>query len=205
MDDSKNIETSIYKEAEYKETKPEKQKMINGEMYFSGADYLVKEREECKDLCYDYNALRPSKTSEQNALIKKIFGKVGTNCFITAPFWCDYGCNISVGDNFYANHNLVILDCAKVTIGNNVFIAPDCGIYTAGHPIDAATRNSGYEYAYPITIGNDVWIGGGVKILPAVTVGNNVVIGAGSIVTKDIPDNSVAVGNPCKVIKKIEN
>ena len=166
---------------------------------------LVNDRMLCKEQCYDFNALRPSQTEEQTAMIKKIFGKVGSNCFITAPFWCDYGYNIEAGDNFYANHNLVILDCAKVTFGNNVFIAPDCGFYTAGHPVDAASRNEGWEYAYPINVGNDVWIGGGVKVMPGVTIGNNVVIGGGSVVVKDIPDNSIAVGNPCKVIKKIES
>ena len=129
----------------------------------------------CKEQCYDFNALRPLQTEQQSAMIKKIFGKVGANCFITAPFWCDYGYNIEAGDNFYANHNLVILDCAKVTFGNNVFIAPDCGFYTAGHPVDAASRNEGWEYAYPINVGNDVWIGGGVKVMPGVTIGNNAV------------------------------
>ena len=166
---------------------------------------LVNDRMICKEQCYDFNALRPSQTEQQTVMIKKIFGKVGANCFITAPFWCDYGYNIEAGDNFYANHNLVILDCAKVTFGNDVFIAPDCGFYTAGHPVDAASRNEGWEYAYPINVGNDVWIGGGVKVMPGVTIGNNVVIGGGSVVVKDIPDNSIAVGNPCKVIKKIES
>lgn len=183
----------------------ERQKMISGQLYKSGVKELANDRMLCKEQCYDFNTLRPSQTEQQSAMIKKIFGKVGANCFITAPFWCDYGYNIEAGDNFYANHNLVILDCAKVTFGNNVFIAPDCGFYTAGHPVDAASRNEGWEYAYPINVGNDVWIGGGVKVMPGVTIGNNVVIGGGSVVVKDIPDNSIAVGNPCKVIKKIES
>lgn len=147
----------------------ERQKMISGQLYKSGVKELVNDRMLCKEQCYDFNALRPSQTEEQTAMIKKIFGKVGSNCFITAPFWCDYGYNIEAGDNFYANHNLIILDCAKVTFGNNVFIAPDCGFYTAGHPVDAASRNEGWEYAYPINVGNDVWIGGGVKVMPGVT------------------------------------
>ena len=125
----------------------ERQKMISGQLYKSGVKELVNDRMICKEQCYDFNALRPSQTEQQTVMIKKIFGKVGANCFITAPFWCDYGYNIEAGDNFYANHNLVILDCAKVTFGNNVFIAPDCGFYTAGHPVDAASRNEGWEYA----------------------------------------------------------
>ena len=116
---------------------------------------------------------------------------------------CDFGYNIEVGENFYANHGCVILDCAKVTFGDNVFIAPNCGFYTAGHPIDSKRRNAGLEYAHPITVGNNVWFGGGVQVMPGVTIGNNVVIGSGSVVTKDIPDNVVAAGNPCKVLRAI--
>ena len=122
---------------------------------------------------------------------------------ITAPFWCDYGYNIRLGKNFYSNHNLVILDGAKVIFGDNVFVGPNCGFYTAGHPIDYERRNKGLEYAYPITVGSNVWFGGGVQVMPGVTIGDNVVIGAGSVVVKDIPSNCVAVGNPCKVIREI--
>lgn len=111
--------------------------------------------------------------------------------------------NIELGENFYANYNLVILDGAKVTFGDNVFVAPNCGFYTAGHPLDYERRNAGLGYAYPITVGDNVWIGGGVQVMPGVTIGSNVVIGGGSVVTKDIPDNCVAVGNPCKVIRPI--
>lgn len=131
-------------------------------------------------------------------------GKTGNNLTVESPFLCDYGYNIEVGENFYANYNCVMLDGAKITFGDNVLIAPDCGFYTAGHPIDAAQRNKGLQYDKPISVGDNVWIGGGVKVMPGVTIGNNVVIGGGSVVTKDIPDNVVAVGNPCRVIRKIE-
>ncbi len=116
---------------------------------------------------------------------------------------CDYGYNIEIGENFYANHNLIILDGSKVQFGDNVFIAPNCSFYTAGHPLDAERRNKGLEYAKPIKVGNNVWIGGNVIVLPGVTIGDNTVIGAGSVVNKDIPSNVVAVGNPCKVIKQL--
>ncbi len=161
------------------------------------------ELNECKDKCFEYNNIKPSMEEKKKELMKKILGKTKNFFRIESPFWCDFGYNTEIGENFYANHNLVILDCGKVTFGDNVFIAPDCGFYTAGHPIDTEQRNQGLEYAYPITVGNNVWIGGGTKVMPGVTIGNNVVIGAGSIVTKDIPDNVVAYGNPCKVIRPI--
>ena len=182
----------------------EKEKMQKQMLYDANYDKeLLQDRMDCKDLCYEYNHLRPSQVEEQKEIIRKIVGKTKKNFFITAPFWCDYGYNIELGENFYSNHNLVILDCAKVTFGDNVFIAPDCGFYAAGHPIDAERRNIGLEYAYPITVGNDVWIGGGVRVMPGVTIGSNVVIGSGSVVTKDIPDNVVAAGNPCRVLRPI--
>lgn len=119
------------------------------------------------------------------------------------PFRCDYGYNIEIGENFYSNYNCTILDCAKVTIGNNVLFAPNVSLFTAGHPIDATLRAQEYEYAFPITIGNDVWIGGNTVINPGVTIGSNVVIGSGSVITKDIPSNCIAAGNPCRVIRDI--
>jgi len=122
---------------------------------------------------------------------------------ITAPFWCDYGSNIEIGENFYTNHNCVILDCAKVTFGDNVLIGPNCGFYTAGHPLDAVRRNQGLEYARPIHIGHNVWIGGGVQVAPGFTIGDDAVIGAGSVVTKDIPTGVLAAGNPCRVIRDL--
>lgn len=182
----------------------EKEKMQKQMLYNANYDTeLIKERKIAKDLCYEFNQLRPSETKKQEKIIKKLFGKIKERFCITAPFWCDYGYNIEIGKNFYANHNLVILDCAKVVFGDNVFIAPNCGFHTAGHPMDYERRNQGLEYAYPITVGNNVWIGAGVQVMPGVTIGNNVVIGGGSLVNKDIPDNSLAVGNPCRVIREI--
>lgn len=182
----------------------EKEKMKNKMLYNANYDEeWIKERIIAKDLCYEYNQLKPSDLENQRKIIKKLFGKTKENFSIVSPFWCDYGYNIEVGDNFFANHNMIILDGAKVIFGDNVFIAPNCGFYTAGHPIDSERRNEGLEYAYPIIVGNDVWIGAGVHVMPGVTIGDNVVIGAGSVVVKDIPSNSVAVGNPCKVIRAI--
>lgn len=182
----------------------EKEKARLGLLYDANYDEeLLAERRRCKELCFQFNQLSPLKELEQKEIIGKLFGKTKENFCVIAPFYCDYGYNIDIGENFYSNHNLVILDGAKVEIGDNVFIAPNCCITTAGHPINIDERNRGLEYAYPIKIGNNVWIGAGANILPGVTIGDNVTIGAGSVVNKSIPANSIAVGNPCKVIKTI--
>lgn len=152
---------------------------------------------------YTYNNLPPEQQDARAELLRTILGKAGSNAWIEAPFYCDYGVNIEVGDNFFANYNLTILDVGKVTVGNNVLIAPNVSIYTAGHPLHPDSRNSGYEYGIDISIGDNVWIGGNVCILPGVHIGNNVVIGAGSVVTKDIPDDYIAAGNPCALIRTI--
>lgn len=181
----------------------EKEKMLRGELYDANYDKeLIEERRRCKIKCQEYNTL-PYDSDRRKELLSSILGSHGNEFTIEPSFWCDYGYNIHLGENFYSNHNLVILDGAMVRFGNNVFVAPNCGFYTAGHPINAEERNKGLEYARPITIGNDVWIGAGVQVMPGVTIGNNVVIGGGSVVVKNIPDNCVAVGNPCKVIKRI--
>lgn len=164
---------------------------------------FYKELTVCKDLCFEYNNIKPSLEVERKALLEKLLGKMGKDTNITQPFYCDFGYNIEVGDCFYTNHGCTILDGAKVTIGNHVFIAPNVCLSTANHPLDAKQRNAGIEYAEPITIKDSVWIGAGVIVLGGVTIGENVVIGAGSVVTKDIPDNVIAVGNPCKVLRKI--
>lgn len=182
----------------------EKEKMQQQLLYDANNDpALIRERAAAKELCHAFNHLEPSQAGRKAAILKKLLGKTAGAFSIVAPFWCDYGYDIEIGQNFYANHNTVILDGGKVTFGDNVYIAPNCGFHTAGHPIDFERRNQGLEYAYPITVGDNVWIGAGVQVMPGVTIGSDVVIGGGSVVVKDIPDHSVAVGNPCRVIRKI--
>lgn len=182
----------------------EKEKCRQGKLYDANNDAeLIAERQACKDVCHELNHLRPSQLAEREALLRKLLGKTQEHFLIEQPFYCDYGYNIEIGENFYSNVNCTILDGAQVTFGDNVFIAPNCGFYTAGHPLDVAQRNAGLEYARPITVGNNVWIGAQVCVLPGVTIGDNSVIGAGSVVTKSIPPNSVAIGNPCRVVRTI--
>ena len=184
-----------------KPEKSEKQKMIDGELYCPRVPELINALLNAKEMCYDYNNLRPKEIDKKKEILKKLFKKTGEEFYIESPFYCDYGFNITLGENFYANHNLVILDECEVTFGDNVFIGPNVGIYCAGHPINVELRNKGIEFAKKIIIGNNVWIGGSVCICPGVTIGDNVTIGAGSVVTKDIPSNVTAFGNPCRVFK----
>ena len=184
----------------------EKEKMLLGEIYDANNDpQLLVERDSCKNRCFEFNNIHPSDKEKRKEIIKNILGKTGEEYLVEQPFMCDYGYNIELGENFYSNHNLIILDAAKITFGDNVFIAPNCSFYTAGHPLNVEQRNKGLEYAYPISIGNNVWIGGNVTVLPGVTIGDNTTIGAGSVVTKDIPANVLAVGNPCRVIRDLVN
>ncbi|MDE6606030.1 MAG: sugar O-acetyltransferase [Clostridia bacterium] len=157
----------------------------------------------CKDKCFEYNKLNPNDRQSQRKMLEEILGNMGKEVMITPPFWCDYGYNISVGDYFYSNHNMIVTDGARVSFGNNVFVAPNCCFTTAEHAIDPQQRKAGIEIAKPITIGNNVWIGAGSTILAGVTIGDNSVIGAGSVVTKSIPANVIAVGVPCKVKREI--
>lgn len=178
--------------------------MLAGYLYDANYDgELIQERQAAKDLCFELNHIRPSDTERQKKILQKLLGKTGENVVFVSPFWCDYGYNTVIGNNFFANHNTVILDAARVSFGDNVFIGPNCGFYTAGHPMDYSVRNQGLEYAYPISVGDNVWIGGGVTVCPGVSIGSNVVIGAGSVVVSDIPSDTVAVGNPCKVIRRM--
>lgn len=181
----------------------EKEKLAAGELY-NGADReLTDDRVAAKKLCMEYNGITYNDYTKRERLLERLLAFKGENTWIEPSFFCDYGYNIILGDNFYANHNCVILDCAEVTFGDNVFIGPNCGFYTAAHPLDYKTRNSGLEYAKPIKVGSNVWIGGNVCVMPGVTIGDNVVIGGGSVVTKDIPSGVVAVGNPCRPVKDI--
>lgn len=181
----------------------EKEKMLAGARYDPGDGMLAAERARAKELCHQYNQLPPSQTAERERLLRALLGKTRGTFVIEQPFWCDYGANIEIGAQFYANHGLTVLDGNKVTFGDQVLVGPHCAFYTAGHPLDAALRKQGLEYAKPITVGNNVWIGGNVCVLPGVTIGDNAVIGAGSVVTHDIPPNVLAAGNPCKVIRQI--
>ena len=182
----------------------EKEKMLSGMVYSAIDDQLLKELNEVKEIIHEYNALKPSQTLRRFQILKDLLGHVADDeIIVNQPFYCDYGKQISVGKRFFANFNLTVLDEARVTIGDDCFIGPNVSIYTACHSTDPVERNTRREWAEPVTIGDNVWIGGSVTILPGVTIGSNVTIGAGSVVVKDIPDNVVAVGNPCKVIKKI--
>lgn len=181
----------------------EKEKMLAGLDYDANDPELLTEVFHCKDLCQQYNNLPASDSKAQQALLKNMLGTCQDDTYINPPFYCDYGKQIHVGKGFFANFHWTVLDEAPVTIGDNAFIGPNVSMYTACHSTNPIERNTRHEWAKPIRIGNNCWIGGSVTVLPGVTIGDNCTIGAGSVVTHDIPDNSIAVGNPCKVIKTI--
>ena len=182
----------------------EKEKMLAGEYYSAVDPELISELNAVKDIIHEYNLLRPSDLERRREMLLSLLGHVADDkVFINQPFYCDYGKQISVGRRFFANFNLTILDEAPVTFGDDCFIGPNVSIYTACHSTDPIERNSRREWARPVSIGCNVWVGGSVVILPGVTIGDNVPIGAGSVVVHDIPSNSIAVGNPCRVVKSI--
>lgn len=181
----------------------EKEKMLSGNLYMANDKELKVDVKKSRMLTRLFNNTTEEQKEYRAELLKELLKKTGDNIYIEPSFKCDYGCNISVGNNFYANFDCIILDVCNVDIGENVFFAPRVCIYTAGHPIDAEVRNTGLEFGKPVKIGNNVWVGGSTVINPGVNIGNNVVIGSGSVVTKDIPDNVIAVGNPCTVLREI--
>lgn len=185
--------------------KTEKEKMLAGELYQAGDAQLMKERVHARRLTRLFNESLETDESERTELLKELFGSTGDNLYIEPTFRCDYGYNIHIGENFFANFDCVFLDVCEIRIGDNCFIAPGVHIYTATHPLNAMERISGAEYGVPVTVGDNVWIGGRAIINPGVTIGNNVVVASGAVVTKDVPDNVVVGGNPARVLKQIKN
>ena len=182
----------------------DKELMLKGKLYNPLGDPRLKEDfMRARRLTRIFNSLTEDEMDKRAEVIKELFGSTGERVHVEQTFHRDYGSNIYVGEDFYANYDCVIIDVCDVRIGDNVMLAPKVGIYTAGHPIDAGVRNEGLEFGAPVTIGNNVWIGGSAVINPGVTIGDNVVIGSGSVVTKDIPDNVIAVGNPCRILREI--
>lgn len=169
--------------------------------YF-GDDEIRSRMMKTRNLLFEYNSLSPAEVEKKQEILRRIIGKTGEKFYIEPPFRCDYGCNIELGENFYANYNLTILDCNKVIFGDDVLVAPNVTIAAAGHPVHPDSRKK-YEYGIPVKIGNRVWLGANVVVCPGVTIGDGSVIGAGSVVTKDIPENVIAFGNPCKVYRQI--
>lgn len=188
------------------EAKAEIEKMMSGKLYDATRNQAILQLlSAAHDRCFDYNQLRPSQNAERTALIRALLGSCGSQFKIISPFLCDFGFNIEIGENFFANTHLVILDEAKVTFGDNVFIGPNCSFYTAGHPLDVEDRNAGLEYSLPITVGNDVWFCGGVTVVPGVTIGDGAVVAAGAVVVHDVPPYTLVAGNPARPIKSLKS
>ena len=183
--------------------KTELEKMLDGELYVASDPTLVEMRFKARALFAEFNRTPSDAEDERQAIFKQLLGGFGTGLNIQAPFYCDYGSFVTFGENCFVNFNCIFLDCARITIGNNFQCAPNVQLYAAYHPVIAAERDKGPELALPITIGNSVWLGGGVIVCPGVTIGDNTTIGAGSVVTKDIPANVFAAGNPCRVIREL--
>ncbi len=182
----------------------EAEKMKKQQWYDANFDEdLVTQRLLADDLCYELNNIRPKDTEKRNEVLQKLLPQMEENCTILSPFLADYGCYSKIGHDSFINHNAYLMDGGTITIGHHCFIGPNCGMYTAIHPTLAKERNQGLERALPIVIGDNCWIGANVTILPGVTIGSNTVIGAGSVVTKDIPSDVIAAGNPCKVFRSI--
>ncbi len=185
--------------------KTEKQKSLDGDLYNAFDPQLVEERKYCRLLLKKYNSTSIDETGLRKEILKNLLGRPGKELEIEPPFFCDYGANITLGDNVYFNFNCVVLDVARVDIGERVLMGPNVQIYTATHPLDWKIRDQGLENAKPVSIGSFVWIGGSVIILPGVSIGERSVIGAGSVVTNDIPSDVLAVGNPCRVIRQLNS
>lgn len=183
-----------------------KEKMHNCELYFPGDEEIMKEQFKCLEKLYDFNATRPSEQQKRTQMLKEMFAEIGENCYIEPPLRANFGGHhVHFGNSVYANFNLTLVDDTHIYVGDHTMFGPNVTVATAGHPILPELRQQGYQYNAPIHIGKNCWIGAGVVILPGVTIGDNVVIGAGSIVTKDLPDNVVAVGNPCKILREVND
>lgn len=190
--------------AEEKGFEREWQKMLDGEVYDAVHPEFLRRLGVTRERLWEFNTMHPSRIEEQKNILRSILGSVGPTFYVNPPFRCDFGCNIFIGDRFFANFNLTILDEGRVTIGTDVFIGPNVSIYTACHPLDAESRDTGAEWAEPVTIGDSVWIGGGATILPGVTVGDRSVVGAGAVVTRDVPPGALVAGNPARIVRHLD-
>lgn len=179
------------------------EKMQNGDLYLPSDDSLLERQRQCLEILYDFNTTRPSQLQKRTEILRRLLAEIGNDCYIEPPLHANWGCHTHLGHHVYANFNLTLVDDGDIFIGNHVMFGPNVTLATAGHPIMPQLRQEGMQFNIPIRIGNNVWIGAGTIVLPGVTIGENTVIGAGSVVTKDIPANVVAVGNPCKILREI--